>query len=376
LGLDGNKIYQLFRDPVELERAAPTFERLPILKKHVESPATADAMPNDLVIGTIGSDVKFNAPYLDADLCFWDSTAIACIETDTVRELSCGYRYTAAMEPGEFEGQPYDGRITEIVGNHLALVEAGRAGSDVIVADHNPFITEANEMKSSKLGKALMLALCAMSPTLLANDSAWSPLVAQANRKTFKKDDVKAKLMGIDAALDPAKIDSVIDAILDVEQDPMPKEPMVGAVDESPAEKLRKMLEGKVDDATMEACLALIPAAAAVDADPDCDMVKKEDVVAATDALRKEMREANEAAREVRPVVGDVIGIDSAEGIYKFALEHMKVDHSDVAGVPSLKALFKVAHSASKNAAAVPVIGADSATVVKQFPMADRFSQA
>ena len=126
LGLQPDKVYRLLRDPVELERAAPTFARLPILSEHV--PVTVDAPRPDLVVGAIGSEITFTPPYLDADLCVWDATAIAGIETDKVRELSCAYRYVPVMEPGEFEGQPYDGRMTEIQGNHLALVEEiGRA---------------------------------------------------------------------------------------------------------------------------------------------------------------------------------------------------------------------------------------------------------
>lgn len=48
--------------------------------------------------GAIGSEVVFAAPYLDADLCVWDATAIAGIETDKVRELSYAYRYVPVME--------------------------------------------------------------------------------------------------------------------------------------------------------------------------------------------------------------------------------------------------------------------------------------
>ena len=169
LGLVPDRVYRLLRDPVELERAAPTFARLPVLSEHV--PVTVEAPRPDLVVGAIGSEVVFAAPYLDADLCVWDATAIAGIETDKVRELSCAYRYVPVMEPGEFEGQPYDGRMTEIQGNHLALVEVGRAGSDVVVADRNPFNFKETAMKMSKLGKALFAALCAASPVLAA-DSA------------------------------------------------------------------------------------------------------------------------------------------------------------------------------------------------------------
>jgi hypothetical protein len=39
------------------------------------------------------------------------------------------------MQPGVYEGQHFDGIMTEIRGNHVALVRDGRAGGDVLVAD-------------------------------------------------------------------------------------------------------------------------------------------------------------------------------------------------------------------------------------------------
>ena len=372
LGLQPDKVYRLLRDPVELERGAATFARLPILSEHV--PVTVDAPRPDLVVGAIGSEVVFTPPYLDADLCVWDSTAIAGIETDKVRELSCAYRYVPVMEPGEFEGQPYDGRMTEIQGNHLALVEVGRAGADVVVADANPFNFKETAMKMSKLGKALFAALCAASPVLAA-DSALPALVGFANRNTFDRKDVKAKLLALDADLDPQQLDNVIDALLDVEQDPKPVETPAAAADESPADKLRKLLAGKVDDATMESACGLL-AAPAADVDPkegEEPGMKKEEVAAAMDGLRKELREAAEAAREVRGVVGDV-AMDSAAEIYGFALDHMKVDHKGVEGAAALRALFKVA---AANKSSIPVhVAQDSAGLAAKFPGAARFRNA
>lgn len=374
LGLQPDKVYRLLRDPVELERGAATFARLPILSEHV--PVTVDAPRPDLVVGAIGSEVVFTPPYLDADLCVWDATAIAGIETDKVRELSCAYRYVPVMEPGEFEGQPYDGRMTEIQGNHLALVEVGRAGSDVVVADRNPFNFKETAMKMSKLGKALFAALCAASPVLAA-DSALPALVGNANRKTFKPDEIKAKLLALDADLDPQQLDNVIDALLDVEQDPKPVETPAAAADESPADKLRALLAGKVDDATLEQACALLATPAADEKPEGEGGMKPEEVKAAMDSygakLRAEMREANEARADVRQVVGDVMGMDSAAEIYGFALDHMKVDRKGVEGAPALRALFKVA-TANKPA---PVhVAQDSAGLAAKFPGAARFRNA
>lgn len=376
LGLVADQVYRLFRDPVELERGAATFARLPILSEHV--PVTVDAPQPDLVIGAIGSEVTFNEPYLDADLCFWDATAIAGIDTEKVKELSCAYRYVPVMESGEYNGMSFDGRMTEIQGNHLALVEVGRAGSDVVVADHNPF-TEVLKMKMSKLGKAFFAAFSALSPKLAA-DSALPALVGGAVGKTFDKAGVKTKLMALDVELNPQQLDNIIDALLDVEQEPEVA-PAAAALDaDGPAEKLRALLAGKVDEDIISAACALVSPAAATDEFPDKEEekdedkgMKKEEVKAAMDGLRKELLAAEEARREVRPVVGDVLGMDKAADIFGFALDQMKVDHKDVEGAASLRALFRVAAAAP---VVTPRIALDADAAGSQFPALKRFGVA
>ena len=103
--------------------------------------------------------------------------------------------------------------------------------------------------------------------------------------------------------------------------------------------------------------------------------MKKEDVKSAMDSLRKEMRDAREAERDVRPVVGDVIGMDSAVEIYGFALDHLKVDRKGVEGIPGLRALFKVAAGGSSGKSPATV-AMDADGLTKKFPNANRFGRA
>lgn len=375
LGLQADKIYNLLRDPEELEKAAPTFARLPILSKHV--PVSVNSLDDEqkkLIIGTIGSDIAFEIPYLVADLSFWDASAIAGIETEQVTELSCGYRYIPVMEPGEFEGQSYDGRMTNIVGNHLALVEFGRAGSDVVVADSKPVIKETPAMKTTKLGKALLAALCAASP-VLAQDQSMPALVGAATRKTFNKADVSAKCVALDAEIDPQTLDNLLDSILDVERDPTPvtNPAAVGDVDEpaveSKADKLRKMLAGKVDDETLNSILGIV-------GDEEKPEEKPVDMKGAMDSFRNQLREADEARREVRPVVGDVYALDSAAEIYGFALDHMKIEHKDITDAKALRGMFKVAHEAAASKPIKNSVTMDGGDMSKRFPNANRFQIA
>jgi len=134
-GLKPDQIYQLYRHPDALKKAAESFNGKPLMIVH--KPQTADEHDHRLVIGSV-HNVAFDAPYLTAELVVWDGDAIKLIESGDQRELSCGYYYQYVPQPGVADGVPYDGIMTGIVGNHVALVEQGRAGHDVFVGDAKP----------------------------------------------------------------------------------------------------------------------------------------------------------------------------------------------------------------------------------------------
>jgi hypothetical protein len=80
---------------------------------------------------------------LIADILVTNAEAIADIDSG-VREISCGYDGDYdQVEPGRV-------RLTKIIGNHVALVEAGRAGHQVAIGD------EARE-KGGKDEKSIMV---------------------------------------------------------------------------------------------------------------------------------------------------------------------------------------------------------------------------
>lgn len=371
LGLDPNKVYNMYRDPAELEKGAASFNNLPLLQKHIQ--VSADAPMKDDVVGSIGSDVHFDAPYLKASLCVWDSEAIALIDAQELDELSSAYHYVPVMEPGTTpEGEAYDGRMTDILGNHLALVEVGRAGPDVVVADSNPFVKpkETTAMKQTKLGKALMVTLSAASPKI-AQDSALLGLVGGAVKKTFDRKKTVAALCAMDAELEPEKADEIIDAVLGVEDNPEPQEPHAATETEPPKAQdegsLEEFLHSKgLSEEDVKAACEMVKPAPAVDEEP-VDVEKA--VNTAMDSMRAEFRDLEKAKQAVRGTVGDVLGMDSAEQVYRFALDHLKVDHKTMPAA-GLATLFSVASSKSSPRK----VAMDSAATKLTIPGLDRFS--
>ena len=421
LGLQPERVYYMLRDPGELAKAAPSFARNQLMFNHIA--VSAEDPKQDSIAGTIGSEVSFEAPYLIADLCVWDAEAIAGIETDAVRELSASYRYTADMTPGMYEGQRYDGVMRDIQGNHVALVERGRAGSDVMAAD-----SQLETGMETKFGKALYAILCAASPKLAA-DSRLKPLVIGMTRKQADLRALEPKLLAMDAELRIDAARYAMDAAKDAseEEDDKEREERERKEKEAKDRKAkdgrkrakdmseeewnrqqeeeqgmtdderkardaeeddedrakRREYEKRAEDAekmcrdsfkslveelerkgySHEYATKIAGKVAAEKGDDkakdrkrarDAEEDEREREKKAEDRMTKAMDEfkaglryAEEAKREVRDVVGDVIAQDSAEGIYEFALDQMGIDHKDVKGRTALRALFQAARSAS-----------------------------
>jgi uncharacterized protein len=100
LGLAPKKVYMLLRHPDELKRAVDSFNGLPILDTHV--PMDADSHLPYLVIGTTGTNSKFEAPYLKNAISLWTRDAIDGVHSGGKKQLSCAYSYLPDMTPGKF----------------------------------------------------------------------------------------------------------------------------------------------------------------------------------------------------------------------------------------------------------------------------------
>ena len=150
LGLKPDSIYKVYRPAEELKKAVISSNGIPIqLDHHADF---ADAPAKETRVGSTGTDGIFNAPYLQNSLHIQDADAIKRIDDGSMRELSLGYRYTPEKKSGVFNGEPYDLIMRDISCNHLALVEEGRAGHDVLVKDSKSTLNEVTNM-SDKVEK-------------------------------------------------------------------------------------------------------------------------------------------------------------------------------------------------------------------------------
>lgn len=398
-GLDPNAIYQLYRDPEELAKAVATFNNLPLLNTHYEVSAE-DPRP-DLVVGSTGESAVFKAPYLLNSLVIWREDAIAGIESDTQREISCAYRYDYDPTPGEVDGVKFHGVMRNLRGSHAALVEAGRAGPDILVGDSIENLRSSTAIKETPMAKlasrkALLLsgALGVYLRPKLAMDAKidLSGIVAGITRKNFA-----AKKAGIASALaaktkgklaadaDLGDLDAVLEAVADLTDGDAEDDDLDQAMDEgeptkkddeSDEEFAKRMAAWKETDAG-KAKTAKDEEDAAAKKKAEDDAAEPKVTKAAMDAAlkavrlqatkdaqsqaRKDARELRDAEEAVKPYVGAVVAMDSAEDVLRFAIEKVAPD-VDLDGVPA-SALLSILKAHPVPGSQTRRIAMDSASV-------------
>ena len=157
LGIGGNEIVKVYRSPEEVfsKSAIASFEGKPVTDEHPPDLLTPETV-NIFVKGTtqnVRQDTK-ETDLLIGDLVIYDSVLINEINQGK-REVSCGYECTY-KDNG-------DGTYSQvgICGNHVAVVEAGRAGDRVAIKDSKiqKEKGEKNKMAKKKVTKSILQAI-------------------------------------------------------------------------------------------------------------------------------------------------------------------------------------------------------------------------
>lgn len=347
LGLDPARAYHLLRPAEELEKAVPSFNGLTLLLRHEED--SAKKPQKDIRIGAVGTRAYFDGHYLGNDLSFQDQAGIDAATKDEIKEISASYRFRADMTPGVYEGQPYDGVMRDIKGNHIAIVKKGRAGADVVVNDsaealnNKPFGAKFMTLKE----KFLQLLKPFFAGAKMANDADPAAAVEQAATAAAEvvEEAVKAataaaleqngegKPAAHPAAQDnkgtppaePAKaVEPVKDSGLTVEFIKEKAGNLLDGITEIGGKKLDEWLA-----ALVAALAASAPAAPAMDARPagmafDSAAMARE--IEASINARYAAKE--KALLKIKGLVGEVspLAFDSAESIYAYAITQHGLD--------------------------------------------------
>jgi len=146
-----DKIYYVYRPAEELnnEETINSFKLVPWIDEHEMLGSYEEGLtPAEQkgIQGIIGEDVYFDDGYLRGNVKIFSERMRDMIDAGK-RELSIGYKCIYDLVPGEYNGIRYDAIQRQIRGNHLALVDEGRAGPDVRVLDGAQFTFDSMELK-------------------------------------------------------------------------------------------------------------------------------------------------------------------------------------------------------------------------------------
>lgn len=140
--IDPDKVYKVFVPEEEMKKGAQTFRLLPIVNGH-EWLGQDGADARDYQEGTTGEEVTVENGMLYVPLKFTGDGIIHDLESGNKEELSASYTNSLSWASDTDE---YDLVASDIKGNHVALVEKGRCGSDVRVLNHK---MESKKMKTN-----------------------------------------------------------------------------------------------------------------------------------------------------------------------------------------------------------------------------------
>lgn len=173
-GLDATKRYGVLRPREEIVKAIDTYKGLPLLDIHI---AVDPENPQEkLRIGTAGTDAVMEGNDLVNTIIVETRAAIDAIEKADDGDpkgkkcLSVGYKYDIVKEDGVFEDKKYQFKMTNIRGNHVALVDEGRVDGAQI-ADSNINIKN-NNLKGLSMKNAFLKTLFRFALDAKACDSA------------------------------------------------------------------------------------------------------------------------------------------------------------------------------------------------------------
>jgi hypothetical protein len=187
---DSFSIVKVYRpaDEVFRQAAMDSFAKKPVTVGHPWEGVTA-SNHKDVSVGFSGETMQRDGNFMSGSLRLTVADAVNRVQRGE-GELSAGYTCDVTRESGTFEGEAYDAVQRNIMGNHIALVDAGRCGPLCRVGDRAPQMVLDQASKKD----------CGCKETANMNAVTNPPVALQAMQidgKTFQVDAVGALLVGI-----------------------------------------------------------------------------------------------------------------------------------------------------------------------------------
>lgn len=311
-GLEPTKIYFGYRSAEELSdpETVKSVVGIPIQLNHHADTPNCPAM--DTRVGSTGDQAEFDGTYLTNSLHIQNEDACKRIRDGSMRQLSLAYYYDPDFgSSGEYEGRHYDFTMRHIRGQHLALVEEGRAGRSCLVEDNALKELGEKAMDVKKMASAEVKPEAAEEKTELKVADAMA-MLSELLRSLHK--DIESKEEKAEDDSKTAKIEEIAQSFAKLGAD----EDAVAELKESLREIAYKPEpEDKVDDEPKKEPVAE-KKDEATDADKDTEDVDDEPV----EKDEKVEKEEVEAEVELDDLAKDALkacGLDTEDDDFKKA---------------------------------------------------------
>lgn len=153
----------------------------------------------DHMVGSTGEKARRDGNRIANTVMVADGATVKDIE-DGKTQVSCGYHAGYDPTPGTYKGERYDGRQTNIIYNHVALVEVGRAGSDIRIrmdkADAAIMIERQDGAEASTMDelKEALLKVAELQVKVTASETATREATERADKAEAERDTAKDEL--------------------------------------------------------------------------------------------------------------------------------------------------------------------------------------
>lgn len=216
-----------------------TLGMIPITVDHPKQLVTSENAA-ELSVGMTGENPRIDGRNIIVPLTVTHADGILAVN-DGIQELSCGYSVELVPEVGEYNGEPYTHRQTNIVYNHLALVSKARAGSSARLNLDGAAVQSIDQPGELKMSEKLVsvnldgLNYDAAPEVAKALQKAQARIDEMEEEKEEEKEDMKATKADMQKKIDEyqAKIDE-----MKAEMDKMKETNSDSAIDKAVTERL------------------------------------------------------------------------------------------------------------------------------------------
>ena len=239
------------RPPEEVMHAdsLASFGLMPVTNEHPSELLTADNA-KQYAVGSVSESVVPEGDKVRAVLMITDASAIEALDAGK-SELSCGYTADVAIEPGTWRGQKYDAVQRNIRGNHVALVDAGRAGPACAIR-----MDAAGAAQEITMNEEVMIELGGAQYSVPADLAAeWVKMLESKGLKPVMGDakpDASAEIAAVkaDAQRKLDQMQARVDALQSVDASKAMREAITREIREELAvDELAKRFDADVSDA-------------------------------------------------------------------------------------------------------------------------------